>query len=118
MSEISKEDVLKVARELNFYPTEKDIEDVIMSFEEESDNDPSGNLQLWIENLLYSYEVPQRVPATYHSSNPKPTDADQGLVDRVIEDIKNQFQQGDVTVLDELLKFVPIEYLKGSLPET
>jgi len=39
------------------------------------------------------------------------------LIDEVIEDIKIQFQEGDITVLDELLKFIPIEYLRSSLPE-
>jgi hypothetical protein len=46
-----------------------------------------------------------------------PTDEDQPLVDEVIEDIRKQFNEGDITVLDELLKFIPIEYLKGALPE-
>jgi hypothetical protein len=46
-----------------------------------------------------------------------PTDEDQPLVDEVIEDIRKQFQEGDITVLDELLKFIPVQYLKGSLPE-
>jgi len=46
-----------------------------------------------------------------------PDDEDQELVDTVIEDIRKQFQEGDITVLDELLKFIPVQYLKGSLPE-
>ena len=117
MSEISREDVLDVARQLNFFPTEEQIKEVIERFEEEADSDPTGCLPLWIENLLYDIEVEQRVPPTYHSSNPKPTDADQELVDKVIEEIKRDIENGDVTALDELLKFVPIEYLKGYLPE-
>lgn len=117
MSEISREDVLHVARQLNFFPTEEQIQEVIERFEEEADSDPSGCLPLWIENLLYDIEVVQRVPATYHSSNPKPTEADQELVDRVIEEIKRDIENQDVTALDELLKFVPVEYLKGYLPE-
>ena len=114
---IQKEDVLKVAKDLNFYPTEEQIKEVIDGFEDEADNDPSGNLELWIENLLYNVEAIQIVPPKYDSSNPKPTDADQPLVDQVIEQIKKDIADGDVTVLDELLKFIPIEYLKGSLPE-
>jgi len=114
---IQREDVIKVAKELHFFPTEEELQEVMADFEEEAENDPSGSLPLWIENLLYSHEVVQRVPAKYHSSNPQPTDADQDLVDAVIEDIKRQFQFGDITVLDELLKFIPLEYLKGSLPE-
>ena len=46
-----------------------------------------------------------------------PTDDDQPLVDEVIEHIKKDIVYGDLTVLDELLKFIPVEYLKGSLPE-
>lgn len=41
----------------------------------------------------------------------------QPLVDAVIEDLKKGFELGDYTVLDELLKFLPWEILKGSLPE-
>ena len=52
-----------------------------------------------------------------HNVQQLPEDEDQPLVDEVIEDIRKQFQEGDITVLDELLKFIPIEYLKGSLPE-
>ena len=117
MSEISKADVLSVAKDLNFYPTEEQINEVIERFEEEADSDPTGCLPLWIENLLYDIEVVQIIPAKYHSSNPKPTDDDQPLVDQVIEQIKKDISNGDVTVLDELLKFIPIEYLKGSLSE-
>ena len=46
-----------------------------------------------------------------------PEDEDQSLVDEVIEHIKKDIIDGDLTVLDELLKFIPVEYLKGSLPE-
>jgi hypothetical protein len=114
---IQREDVIKVAKELNFYPTEEELQEVLASYEEEAESDPSGCMPLWIENLLYNMEVRQIVPPTYHLSNPKPTDADQPLVDKVIEQIKKDIADGDVTVLDELLKFIPIEYLLGSLPE-
>lgn len=117
MSNISKKDVLSVAKELNFYPTEEQINEVIERFEEEVENDPTGCLPLWIENLLYDIEVVQIVPPKYHPSNPRPTDDDQPLIDQVIEKIKKDIEDGDVTAIDELLKFVPIEYLKGYLPE-
>lgn len=51
---ISKEDVLSVAKDINFQPTEEQINEVIERFEEEAGSDPSGNLILWIENLLYN----------------------------------------------------------------
>lgn len=46
-----------------------------------------------------------------------PTDDDQPLVDEVIEQIKKDVHDGDFTVIDELLKFIPKKYLIGSLPE-
>jgi hypothetical protein len=39
------------------------------------------------------------------------------LIDRVIEQIKKDVAEGDVTALDELLRFIPTKYLKGFLPE-
>lgn len=62
MSNISKEDVLSVAKSLNFQPTEEQINEVIERFDEEAENDPTGNLVLWIENLLYDIEVLQVKP--------------------------------------------------------
>ena len=41
----------------------------------------------------------------------------QALIDRVIEEIKNDIVNGDVTALDELLSFIPRENLIGYLPE-
>lgn len=41
----------------------------------------------------------------------------QELVDAVIEDLKKSFKYGDYTVLDELLKKLPLETLVQSLPE-
>jgi len=50
--------------------------------------------------------------------NNKPDTRDkQPLVNAVIEDLKKSMALGDYTVLDELLKFIPWEILKGSLPE-
>lgn len=46
---------------------------------------------------------------------PAESEPDQKLVDKVIEEIKQDIQDGDLTVLDELLKFVPEKYLKGYL---
>lgn len=39
------------------------------------------------------------------------------LVDEVIEQVKKDVADGDVTVIEELLKFIPIENLIQSLPE-
>ena len=41
----------------------------------------------------------------------------QQLVDTVIDDLKNSFEVGDYTVLDELLKLIPLRNLVQALPE-
>jgi len=41
----------------------------------------------------------------------------QKLVDKVIEQIKKDIADGDVTAIDELLKFCPVENLRGYLSE-
>lgn len=42
----------------------------------------------------------------------------QQLVDEVIEELKEQFEGGDYTVLDELLKFIPNKNLIQALTES
>lgn len=39
------------------------------------------------------------------------------LIDEVIESLREQFILGDYTVLEEILRFVPIKNLINSLPE-
>ena len=41
----------------------------------------------------------------------------QELIDQVIEEMKLQIAENDWTVVEELLSFVPVEFLKGFLPE-
>lgn len=41
----------------------------------------------------------------------------QVVIDAVIEQLKEDLNNGDFTVLDELLGFIPIERLIHSLPE-
>lgn len=47
----------------------------------------------------------------------KDEDAKQVLVDEVIEQIKKDIIDFDLTALDELLKFLPVDNLKAYLPE-
>jgi hypothetical protein len=39
------------------------------------------------------------------------------LIDRVLEQIKKDVESQDLMALDELLRFVPVKYLTGYLPE-
>ena len=41
----------------------------------------------------------------------------QELIDQVIEQLKLDVVNNDWTVIEELLSFVPVEFLKGFLPE-
>ena len=45
-------------------------------------------------------------------------DKKQILIDAVIEDLKKSFEQGDYTVLDELLQMIPTKNLIQALPES
>jgi len=46
------------------------------------------------------------------------SDENQQLIDAVIENIKRDIRDGDLTAVDELLKFLPKKVLLGYLPET
>lgn len=59
MEGITKDDVLLVAQDLNFVPSNEEVEHVLALLDKESENDPTGNLNLWIENILYFLEVKQ-----------------------------------------------------------
>lgn len=41
----------------------------------------------------------------------------QELIDKVLDEIKRDVEKGDVTAIDELLKFCPAKNLKAYLPE-
>jgi len=41
----------------------------------------------------------------------------QEMIDQVIEQLKLDVVNNDWTVIEELLSFVPVEFLKGFLPE-
>lgn len=46
-----------------------------------------------------------------------PSEDDQPLIDKVLDHMKKDIEAGDLTAIDELLKFVPKQYLEGFLPE-
>jgi len=91
---------------------------IIVSANEEDLKDATGMEDTSVEGMIENEAgwMSQSGIGT-HGVLQLPTDEDQPLVDEVIEDIRKQFQEGDITVLDELLKFIPVQYLKGSLPE-
>jgi hypothetical protein len=57
---IQKEDILRVVADLNYsQPTDKQIQYIIENYDRMAQDDPTGNLPVWIEQLLYEAEVPQ-----------------------------------------------------------
>lgn len=64
-------------------------------------------------DVLYSFEN-----GVYHNGGGMEEIEDMdNLVDSVIEQIKEDIKDGDLTAIDELLRFVPKENLIGYLPE-
>jgi hypothetical protein len=41
-----------------------------------------------------------------------------GLIDKVVEQILKDIERGDLTALEELIQFVPINILQGFLSES
>ncbi len=48
---------------------------------------------------------------------PEDTEEDQQFVDQALDQIKKDVEMGDMTAVCELLQFIPLEYIKGYLPE-
>lgn len=59
-NQITKEDVLEVANQLGFEPTEEQIQEVIDMYPSEQEADPSGTWNLVVEQCLYTLDVEQR----------------------------------------------------------
>ena len=75
------------------------------------DNDK--NLSNFISSI--GYYLAERCDVTLDDfGGDKPS---QELIDEVLVEIKNDISKGDLTALEELINFIPINYLKGYLPE-
>ena len=73
--------------------------------------DVIDNIRLTDDTIVREVQFVQRPNCAPDTRDKQP------LVDAVIEDQKQSIALGDVTVLDELLKTIPWEILKASLPE-
>lgn len=54
-TKISKADVLQVAENLGIKLTSEMVDFVLTNYDNEVEKDPSGDMSLWVENLLYNY---------------------------------------------------------------
>lgn len=59
-TEITEEDILKVATDLNYTtPTKEQIDYILENYEAKVEDDPTGFIGAWIEQLLDEAEVEQ-----------------------------------------------------------
>lgn len=103
-TKITKEDVLQVADQLGFQPTIEEIEQVLEMYPSEQKVDPTGTWDLVVEHCLSTLGVEQLSPK-------------QIIIDKVIEKIKLDVFEGDLTAVDELLQYLQVKQLKGYLAE-
>lgn len=59
MTKISREDVLQVANQLGYKPTEAQINEVLEMYPSEQESDPSGTWNLVVEQCLSTLNVEQ-----------------------------------------------------------
>ena len=52
-----KDDVKRVADDLHISVTDEQIELVLKCVDDEAERDPTGDWQLWVENLLYQKDI-------------------------------------------------------------
>ena len=75
----------------------------------------------WVYGNSIGYEANKELHSNLfeaiEEAREKQKDLKQELVDKCLEQIKDDVKGGDVTAIDELLMFLPTKYLKGYLPE-
>lgn len=139
---ITKEDVLQVANELGYLPTDSQIQNVIDLYPSEQELDPTGTWNLVVEQCLNSVgvvsihqtsiekfmrnkaykqhsdweDVPMWMIDAFNEFLQK-TEGKTELVDKVLERIKLDVACHDMTAIDEMLKFLPIDVLTNYLAE-
>lgn len=78
--------------------------------------DADGNVEWRQLSRLDGYDMTP-VHEAVKEAQEKQEEIKQELIDRCLEEIKKDVAKGDVTAIDELLKFTPTKYLQGYLPE-
>jgi len=62
-------------------------------------------------------EITQDEADNYEDGSLRAITEKEHVINQVIVEMRKDFDNGDVTAIDELLKFIPIENLKSYLPE-
>ncbi len=116
---ISAEDILRVAKSINFEPTEKEVEEVQLRYTSEEEEDFGATWDLIVEKILYDLKSERNLeePKSYEKVKEEIINKKQKLIDAVLEEIKKDVTYGDLTAIEELLKFCPTKNLISYLPE-
>lgn len=99
---------------IDVYLTEDDDENGFVAAEVDAD----GNVE-WRPNIfpsLYGVYDITPIEEAIKEAQDKQADFKQELIDKCLIEIKNDVASGDVTAIDELLKFVPAKNLLAYLP--
>lgn len=138
-------DVLSTAKDLHMSPTEEQIQYVIENFDAEAERDPTGDWELWIENLLVQQDIPQNPPPEkfkyylydmtsaeisdcigefteeeaekFESNSIRAIKEHQMLVEKALVVIVDDVNKKDLTVIEELLQTIPKDKLINFLAE-
>ena len=100
---------------IDVYLTEDDDENGFVAAEVDAD----GNVE-WRPNIfpsLYGVYDITPIEEALKEVQEKQAEIKQELIDRCLSEFKNDVASGDVTAIDELLKFVPSKNLQAYLPE-
>jgi hypothetical protein len=100
---------------IDVYLTEDDDENGFVAAEVDAD----GNVE-WRPNIfpsLYGVYDITPIEEAIKEAQEKQAEIKQELIDRCLVEFKNDVASGDVTAIDELLKFVPSKNLQAYLPE-
>jgi hypothetical protein len=98
-------DVIEVAKSIKKVVTPEMIKEVLKRYPSAQDNDQSATWNLVIEQLIYE---------VYYEFG-KLERKKEELINEVIEQMKYDISVNDVTAIDELLRYIPIENLNGYL---
>ncbi len=106
-SPLSVLDVVEVAKIIKKLVSIDVIIEVLKRYPSAQEQDPSATWDLVIEQLIH--EVSGEVALLEREKDK--------LIDKVIERIRIDIIEGDETAIDELLRYIPVENLKGYLAE-
>jgi hypothetical protein len=107
MNPITAPDVINVAESIKKAVTSEMISEVIKRYPFAQKQDPTANWSLVVEQLVYE---------VYYEFGKLERDKEE-LIDKVVDQMEKDINSQDQTAICELLRFVPIEYLKGYLAE-